>query len=39
MMPRLGAIPRPTTDEIDIIESDRLDQDIATDYKDDMGVH
>lgn len=38
-MSRLGSIPRPTNDEIDIKGSDGLDQDIATNYRDDSGTH
>lgn len=38
-MSRLGAIPRPTSDEIDITDSNGSDQDIATNYRDDSGAH
>ncbi|XP_059066553.1 uncharacterized protein LOC131857830 [Cryptomeria japonica] len=37
--PRLGSILRPTSDEIDITDSDGSDRDIMTNYKDDVGTH
>lgn len=39
VMSRIGSILRPTSDEIDIIDLDGLDQDIATDYRDDLGTY
>lgn len=37
--PRPGAILRPTSDEVDIIDSDGSNWDIVTKYKDDVGSH
>ncbi|XP_059064393.1 uncharacterized protein LOC131856569 [Cryptomeria japonica] len=39
MILRLGAIPRPTSDGIDITDIDRSNQDIVIDCRDDVGMH